>query len=153
MEITLKIKSLEETEELAKIIAEWAYPGMVIGLAGDLGAGKTTFTKFFARALGIKDNVNSPTFTILKIYENKIPLYHIDAYRLETGSRDFDLEEYIYGDGISVIEWYPYLKDMLPKTYLTISLEVIQSNKRLAKIEGDGFNEEIVKAISDRYSN
>jgi tRNA threonylcarbamoyladenosine biosynthesis protein TsaE len=153
LEIKLRLNSIIDTETLAKIIAEKAFKGMIVGLTGDLGSGKTTFTKFFSQAIGVKDNLNSPTFTILKIYEGNFALYHMDVYRLENIGYDFELDDYIYGDGISVIEWYQYIKEMLPKNILSIDFKVIDEYARDVIIKGEEEYEEIVKAISDRHSN
>ena len=153
LEVKLRLNSIIDTETLAKIIAEKAFKGMIVGLTGDLGSGKTTFTKFFSQAIGVKDNLNSPTFTILKIYEGNFTLYHMDVYRLEDMGYDFELEDFIYGDGISVIEWYQYIKDMLPKNILSIDFKVIDEHARDVIINGGEEYEEIVKAISDRYGN
>jgi tRNA threonylcarbamoyladenosine biosynthesis protein TsaE len=95
-------------------------PKVVILLDGDLGSGKTTLTKGLARALGIKDVVNSPTFTLMKKYKSKDrlkTLYHLDLYRLEGVGSDFDLEEYIDGQGMIVVEWPFQVEDLLPKDY------------------------------------
>lgn len=153
MEVKLRLNSIIDTETLAKIIAEKAFKGMIVGLTGDLGSGKTTFTKFFAQAIGVKDNLNSPTFTILKIYEGNFALYHMDVYRLEEVGYDFELDDFIYGDGISVIEWYQYIKKMLPKNIISIDFKVIDEYARDVIIKGEEEYEEIVKAISNRYGN
>ena len=107
---------------------EWGKPaqalhaGDVILLDGDLGAGKTTFTKGLARGLGIRKNVKSPTFTLIREYhEGRLPLYHMDVYRLEeTGGDDLGLEEYFNGDGVSVVEWSQFVEDDLPKEFLIV---------------------------------
>ena len=153
MEVKLRLNSIIDTETLAKIIAEKAFKGMIVGLTGDLGSGKTTFTKFFSQAIGVKDNLNSPTFTILKIYEGNFALYHMDVYRLEAVGYDFELDDFIYGDGISVIEWYQYIKEMLPKNIISIDFKVIDEYARDVIIKGEEEYEEIVKAISNRYGN
>lgn len=153
LEVKLRLNSIIDTETLAKIIAEKAFKGMIVGLTGDLGSGKTTFTKFFAQAIGVKDNLNSPTFTILKIYEGNFALYHMDVYRLEEVGYDFELDDFIYGDGISVIEWYQYIKKMLPKNIISIDFKVIDEYARDVIIKGEEEYEEIVKAISNRYGN
>lgn len=153
LEVKLRLNSIIDTETLAKIIAEKAFKGMIVGLTGDLGSGKTTFTKFFSQAIGVKDNLNSPTFTILKIYEGNFALYHMDVYRLEEVGYDFELDDFIYGDGISVIEWYQYIKKMLPKNIISIDFKVIDEYARDVIIKGEEEYEEIVKAISNRYGN
>ena len=99
--------------------------GDVILLDGDLGAGKTSFTKGLAAGLGIDRPVKSPTFTIIREYqEGRLPLYHMDIYRLEDGgAEDLGLEEYFEGDGVSVVEWPEFLGVVLPETYLMIQIE------------------------------
>jgi len=101
-------------------------PKIVILLDGELGSGKTTFTKGLARAIGVKDIVNSPTYTIMKKYKTpdrlKV-LYHLDLYRLEGVGSDFDLEEYIDGLGMIVVEWPYQAEELLPKDYLLIQIK------------------------------
>ena len=153
MKIDIKLKSISDTEKLAIIIADYVFKGMIIGLTGDLGSGKTTFTKYLAKQIGVEDNLNSPTFTILKIYEGRLPLYHMDVYRLENAGYDYELDDYIYGNGISVIEWYQYIEEMLPENILSISIKVMDDSTRDVEIKGGGEYEKIVEAISNRYSN
>ena len=97
-------------------------------LEGDLGAGKTTFTKGIGKALGVEKTINSPTFTIMKCYKGKHPLYHLDLYRLNGVNQEFDLEEYI-DSGIAVIEWPHQADELLPKEYLRIII-TIEDDKR-----------------------
>ncbi len=143
------IENLEEMKIFAEEIGKSIFPGFLVCLEGDLGAGKTTFTKYFGASIGITDNINSPTFTILKIYEGKNVLYHMDVYRLMGIGMDYELEEYIYGDGICVIEWYKNIIESIPREKLVIEMEIIDINRRLLKIEGIGKYEEIVKKISN----
>ena len=109
---------------------------MVIVLDGDLASGKTTLTKGIGKGLGIKEVINSPTFTILKIYEGRLPLYHIDAYRLETSDYDLGFDE--YDDGVMVIEWPKYYEKYLPNEYLKIELKYIDDNTRSIDIKAIG---------------
>lgn len=154
METKIYIKSLQDTDTLASIIAQNLTPGFIIGLTGDLGAGKTTFTKYLAKHMGISANINSPTFTILKIYDHEpLDLYHMDVYRLEQVGYDYELDDYIYGDGVSVIEWYSYINQMLPDEMLSIKINVVDDTLRILDITGKGRYEKVVKDISDRYSN
>jgi len=145
----LRLNSEKDTLALAKQIAEDVFPGMIIGLSGDLGSGKTTFTKYLAKAMGINDSVNSPTFTILKVYPASLDLYHMDVYRLEGVGYDYELDEYIYGQGVSVIEWYDYIRDMLPKDILTLRFKYINESVRDLVIEGSGPYETIIEKIGD----
>jgi len=143
------VNNLQETEKLAQELAEHVGKGFVIGLEGDLGAGKTTFTKYLGKALGIRDTINSPTFTIMKVYENDPPLYHIDAYRLEGDVPDLDLEEYIMDDGVAIIEWYKNIETILPDAFLSIEFEWLGETKRRCVIEGRGHYAEIAATLGD----
>jgi tRNA threonylcarbamoyladenosine biosynthesis protein TsaE len=121
-EWSLMTDSTDETMKLAEKLAEVVQPGDVITLEGDLGAGKTSFTKGFAKGLGVKRVVNSPTFTIIKEYKGRIPLYHMDVYRMEDETEDLGLEEYFYGEGVSVVEWPSMILSQLPEDRMVISL-------------------------------
>ncbi|MGI1806270.1 tRNA (adenosine(37)-N6)-threonylcarbamoyltransferase complex ATPase subunit type 1 TsaE [Exiguobacterium sp. TDN 0502] len=120
--IELEMNSLEETVALALELGRRAEAGMVITLDGDLGAGKTTFTQSFAKGLGVTRHVNSPTFTIMKVYTGRLPLYHMDVYRLEGSGDDIGLEEYLNGEGVAVVEWSELIADSLPPERLAISI-------------------------------
>lgn len=118
-----------ETINLGKRVGQKLKKGMVLTLKGDLAGGKTTFTKGIGKALNIKEVINSPTFTILKVYEGDLKLFHIDAYRLENNSYDLGLSEFVE-EGVMVIEWPEYYKDFLPKEYLEISFKYIDDDRR-----------------------
>ena len=120
--ISLKVNSAEQTMQYGNSLAPFLKPKDIILLDGDLGAGKTTFTKGLAKGLGIKRNIKSPTFTIIREYQDgRIPLYHMDVYRLDDGSGDeLGLDEYFNGDGVNVIEWSQFVEDELPSDYLKI---------------------------------
>jgi len=145
------IQDLGDMKTFAEEIGKSVFPGFLVCLEGDLGAGKTTFTKYFGASIGITDIINSPTFTILKIYEGNNTLYHMDVYRLMGIGMDFELEEFIYGDGICVIEWYKNIIESIPEERMVIDIEIIDENRRLLKIEGTGKYEEIVKKISNWF--
>ena len=118
--------SPEETLEIGRSLGVNALPGEVYALVGDLGAGKTVFTKGFARGLGIGEPVNSPTFTILQIYEEgRIPLYHFDVYRIEEPEEmeEVGFDEYIDGDGVCLIEWAGRIGDLLPPEVIVVRIE------------------------------
>lgn len=123
-----------ETRKLGEAIAQMLFPGAVITLAGDLGAGKTTFTKGIGAGLGIQDDINSPTFNILKCYfGGKMSLYHIDAYRLEgvdEANKNIGLEEVIEGDGVAIIEWPEFIKEMIPFDSLQIEIYILENGDR-----------------------
>ena len=94
----------------------------VLVLTGDLGAGKTTFTKGLAQGLGIKQMIKSPTYTIVREYEGRLPLYHLDVYRIGEDPDSIDLDDFLFGEGVTVIEWGELLADSLPDDYLKLTL-------------------------------
>lgn len=120
---TVKSTSAEETMHLGETLARVVEAGTVIRLDGNLGAGKTTFVKGFAKALGLKRPLKSPTYTIVKEYDlNNFILYHIDAYRLETALEDdIDMAQFITEDAVTFIEWAEFVEDYLPESYILIS--------------------------------
>ena len=134
-------KSQEETINLGEKLGRLLSKGDTICLKGDLAGGKTTFTKGIGKALNIKQVINSPTFTILKIYNGDLPLYHIDAYRLENSHYDLGMDE--LDDGVMVVEWPEYYKDYLPQEYLEINFTYIDDNTR----------EIVFNAYGDRYES
>lgn len=116
----------EETFVLGKHLGEQAKSGQIYCLNGDLGTGKTVFTQGFSEGLGIKDTVDSPTFTILKQYESgRIPLYHFDVYRIGDISEmdEIGYEDYFYGDGVCLIEWSNLITELLPGQVIRITIE------------------------------
>ena len=122
-------KSETETIETALKLTPKLDKGAVIALKGDLASGKTTFTKGIGQALHIKEIINSPTFTILKVYEGDLPLYHIDAYRLENNDYDLGISDY-EDEGIMVIEWPEYYEKYLPDEYLEVVFTYLNENER-----------------------
>jgi tRNA threonylcarbamoyladenosine biosynthesis protein TsaE len=140
--------STEETRNFAKKLAKLLQPSDVIALEGDLGAGKTTFTKGLAEGLEIKKNVNSPTFTIIKEYQGTLPLYHMDVYRLEDSDEDLGFDEYFNGEGVTVVEWAHLINDQLPSELLTIYLTHHGEETRKITLEPSGKRyEELCKEI------
>ena len=116
--------SPEDTEDIGARLAEQLEPGAVVAFTGDLGAGKTAFTRGLARGLGIPDRITSPTFTIVNEYEGAIPLFHFDMYRLN-GSEDlFDIgwEDYLSRGGVCAVEWSEQVADALPEDAVTVTL-------------------------------
>ena len=130
MEYKVITKSEIETIELAQNFEAEKFPNMVICLDGELGSGKTIFTKGIANALGITDTITSPTFTIIKEYDGELPLYHMDVYRLDGNTDGVGIEEYFTKGGVVVIEWASTIKDILPEERLDIKFKVIDENKR-----------------------
>ncbi|WP_223703365.1 tRNA (adenosine(37)-N6)-threonylcarbamoyltransferase complex ATPase subunit type 1 TsaE [Sutcliffiella deserti] len=122
LQVELMTHSAEETIEKSRMLGKLLQGGDVLLLEGDLGAGKTTFTKGLAKGLDITRNVNSPTFTIIKEYEGRLPLYHMDVYRLADSEEDLGFDDYFGGKGVSVVEWAHLIEDYLPEERLEIYL-------------------------------
>lgn len=114
-----------ETIEIAMNFGKTLMPGAVVALCGDLGAGKTAFTKGVAKALGVGEDVTSPTFTIVNEYDGDMTLYHFDAYRLENVSpEECDwMDDYLFSDGVCLIEWAKNIEEILPDGYVTVSID------------------------------
>lgn len=143
-------KNYEETIEYGYKIGLLLESGDCILLAGDLGAGKTTFTKGIGKALGINRVINSPTFTIVKEYHGTHDLYHLDLYRLDGLGNDFDLEEYFSGDGIVVCEWPDNVSEIIPEEHLLIEIFRGEEDSRIIKLTPRGKRyEELVGDLND----
>ncbi len=126
MKRIMETYSPEETFALGKALAEEARPGQVYTLIGDLGVGKTVFTQGMAEGLGIGEQVNSPTFTIVQVYEEgRMPFYHFDVYRIGDVEEmdEIGYEDYFYGEGVCLIEWANLIEEILPDTYTQITIE------------------------------
>lgn len=124
------LNSINETIALGKKLGKNLEKNMVICLEGDLGAGKTTFTKGIGLGLEIPGIINSPTFVIMKIYKGRLPLYHLDVYRLNNESGDDYLMEYFEAGGVAVIEWADNISELLPREFLKIIIKDLGDNKR-----------------------
>lgn len=144
--------------EFGKRLGKILEGGEVLGLVGELGAGKTTFVKGIAKGLGVNHQhpVNSPSFVLMREYEGRIPLYHFDAHRLTEASdllrleQEIGLEEYLFGKGVSVLEWADRIKSLLPKEYLRIEFQHLKENERSLTFHPLGERyEKIVKAIKE----
>ncbi|MBR2792992.1 MAG: tRNA (adenosine(37)-N6)-threonylcarbamoyltransferase complex ATPase subunit type 1 TsaE [Erysipelotrichaceae bacterium] len=133
----------DQTRALGKKLGSLIDGSFLITLSGELGAGKTTFTQGLARGLEITRNVTSPTFTLMKSYKGRLPLYHIDAYRLEDIDQDLGFEEYVDGDGVCVIEWSNFIEDVLPEERLSINLTISDDDSRMLVFSayGDKYEE------------
>lgn len=128
MTLRFHTASADETIALGKKIGSRLQKGDIIALQGTLAAGKTTITKGIAFALGVKDEITSPTFCLISEYEGNMPLYHMDVYRLD-GGEDFinlGVEDLMYGDGVSLIEWSEKVMDELPKKTIILRLEAVE---------------------------
>lgn len=118
--------SEKETFELGKKLGKDAKPGQILCLDGDLGVGKTVFTQGFAKGLNIEESVNSPTFTIVQVYdEGRIPLYHFDVYRIGDPEEMYEIgyEEYFFGDGVCLIEWSRLIEELIPEEAIKVVIE------------------------------
>lgn len=123
-------RSEQDTIELAENIESEKFPNMVICLQGDLGSGKTVFTKGFASSLGIEEAVTSPTFNIIKEYTSgELDLYHMDVYRLDGKVEDLGIEEYYHKNGVVIIEWSDMIKDYLPEERLEIKIKISEEDE------------------------
>lgn len=137
MRRSITTTSAEETMELGEKLGKLLAPGDVIALFGDLGAGKTTLTKGIAVGLGLVADIHSPTFTLIHEHPGAVPLYHVDLYRLssEEEIETLGLEEYIYSDGVTIIEWADRMKSILPKDRLDITLRMQGDTERELTLE------------------
>lgn len=142
MEKVIKVNNLEETIALGNRLGLLLQPNMLLTLSGDLGAGKTTFTKGIGQGLGITKVINSPTFTILKQYQGRLNFSHFDAYRLEGQDDDLGFEEIFDSDDVCVVEWANFIEDILPVDRLTIEIKKIDENIR----------EFVFKTNSEKYA-
>ena len=130
--------SEQETRELGKRMAGKVTPGTVISLRGSLGAGKTVFAKGFAEGLGITEAIVSPTFTLVQEYDGRLKLYHLDLYRL-SGEDEFESmggEDFLYSDGVALIEWSEKIEDMLPDDSIFINITINEDLTRSIEIRG-----------------
>lgn len=153
--MTLHLETLDDTKKLAEAFArQLKDKTMTITLDGDLGAGKTAWTRFFGQALGVKRTINSPTFTIMKSYKTAEgrPLYHMDAYRLEGAHQDLGFEE-CFTDGLCVVEWAEYIEEQIPSDHIAMSLTETGETSRNVQIEATGEeSRKIVDEIMKEYA-
>ena len=148
MDYKYTTRSVDDTLELAENIESEKFSGMVICLNGDLGSGKTVFVKGFAKALGIDENITSPTFTIVKEYMNgELHLYHMDVYRIDDNA-DFGVEDYFNKSGICILEWSEMIEDRLPQERLDINIKIVDENTRVLVFKPHGERyEELCNAV------
>ena len=138
--------SQNEAELIAigQSIGEKLRSGDILVLSGDLGAGKTTLTKGIARGLEVQQMIKSPTYTIVREYEGRLPLYHLDVYRIGNDPDSIDLDDYLYGDGVTVIEWGELLDDRLLGDYLTLFIEKSGDGRQLSGLS-HGLRSQVLK--------
>lgn len=143
----IETRSEEGTREIGKILGKMVKEGTVITLNGDLGVGKTVFTQGFAQGLGVEEPVNSPTFTIVQIYEEgRLPFYHFDVYRIGDieEMEEIGYEDYFYGTGVCLIEWAELIQEILPENHVEIFIE---------KDLGCGFDYRKITIKGEEYEN
>lgn len=149
MEYKITTRDERETIQIAQNLESEKFENMIICLDGDLGSGKTIFTKGFAQALGIEENITSPTFNIIKEYLNgEMPLYHMDVYRLDGKIDGVGIEDYFKKNGVVIIEWADTIQSYLPEERLDIKFKVIDENTRLIIFKPRGQKyEEVCEAV------
>ena len=138
MDRTLTCRTADDMEALGREIGETCVPGTVISLRGSLGAGKTVFAKGVARSLGIQEAIVSPTFALVQEYDGRIPMYHMDLYRI-TSEEDFQMiggEDMLYSDGVCLIEWSEIINSMLPTGTLFVQITVNDDQSRTVTLKG-----------------
>ena len=145
--IIIETNSAEETFRLGEKLGHLAIPGQIYTLNGDLGVGKTVFTQGVASGLGIKEPVNSPTFTIVQEYEDgRMPFYHFDVYRIGDleEMEEIGYDDYFFGNGICLIEWAELIQELLPETIISITIEKeLEKGFDYRKITIDGLDLEL----------
>ena len=134
--LSLVIKDAETMKQLGEILGGLLKKGNIVCLTGDLGSGKTVLAGGIAKGLGVNEHVTSPTFTLIKEYKGRIPLYHVDVYRLYDPAEIFELglDEYLYGQGVTVIEWADRIKEYINGDYLDIKIEKLDGDERRVTI-------------------
>ncbi len=141
--------SESQTRRLGVRLAPFLSPGDVLALSGDLGTGKTRWVQGVCQGLGVSGIVNSPTFTLVNEYQGEMSIYHIDLYRLANGTEafSFGLEDYLYGDGVSLIEWAERAGEFLPENYLSVELYHLEETKRRVVLRPHG--ERFLQLLTD----
>lgn len=150
MKVKVKVNNLEETERVAESLARVTIPGTVILLDGNLGAGKTTFTQYMGRALGVKRRMSSPTFNIIKSYKGKYTIHHLDCYRLEDSDEDLGFDEYFNDQDVCIIEWPQFISEFLPDDYISVSIENDLDDRRTFTFTS---HEEYYESLLEDFKN
>lgn len=136
---TWKVASLDETRAVGRALGQLAGPGLVVGLTGSLGTGKTTFTRAVAEGLEVDDSriVTSPTFVLVHEYEGRLPLYHFDTYRLKNIGEFLDLgvDEYFFGEGVCLVEWADRVRATLPEDRIELTFTIDESSDSARRID------------------
>lgn len=158
--LTYQLKNVNETVALGKAIGQSLISGDCLILTGELGTGKTALTKGIALGLGIEQMIKSPTYTIVREYhQGRLPLFHMDVYRIEDGGLELGLEEYFESDGVSIVEWGQQVQSELPASYLEIILSYTnEENQRTIGFRANGQRseqllEDIVRKLKENAEN
>ncbi|OEK66011.1 tRNA threonylcarbamoyladenosine biosynthesis protein TsaE [Staphylococcus equorum] len=147
----IKIKDLDGMAVFATTLAKYLSAGDLILLNGDLGAGKTTLSQFIGKALGVKRNINSPTFNIIKSYQGlNLKLHHMDCYRLEDSEEDLGFDEYFEDEAVILIEWSQFISEFLPPSSLTINITTLNESERSIELEAQGVHYAKIKEEVER---
>jgi len=151
----LTVNNLKDTEQIGQIISHCLEKGTVLCLDGDLGVGKTSLTQFIAREFGIDEYITSPTFAIIKEYQGRLPFYHMDVYRIDSEDDMYDLgyDEYIYSEGVTIIEWSHKIEGILPEDRINIEIQRLNDQSRLMIIDGKGSTYEKLTQELKKYEN
>lgn len=141
------VDNVTDTIELGRTLGEMAKSGDIFCVNGDLGAGKTHFTKGFAQGLGIDDHITSPTFTIVNEYYGRLKLYHFDVYRVNDPDEIYAIgfDEYIFGEGVSIIEWSVYIDELIPDEH--VSIDILKLPEK-----GENYRKISIEYTGDRYN-
>lgn len=149
---TFELNALSDTERFAKAFSDKIDPGTVILLSGDLGSGKTTFTQFLGKSLGVKRHMTSPTFNIIKSYNGKYKIHHMDCYRLEDSDEDLGFDEYFNDTDIAIVEWPQFIEEYLPNEYISLELSYENENRRILVMNATGDNNiRIAGEVHDQF--
>lgn len=152
MKISIHSDSVEETRNLGRVIGSNISPGDILLLTGGLGAGKTTLTQGILWGLGSEEYARSPTFVLVNEYHARIPVFHMDLYRLDSFEEidGLGLEDYLFGDGLCVIEWADKAQGYFPLDHVDISIETVSDSARVFTLEAeDGGREQLLSALSE----
>ncbi len=156
MEKIINITNINETEHLAGLLAEVLYAGDTVLLSGDLGAGKTTFTQFLGKNLGVKRHMTSPTFNIIKSYPSPVKecqIHHMDCYRLEGSDEDLGFDEYFDGTSIVIVEWPQFIEAFLPEENIAVSIEHIDETSRRFILSATAAKSHLVEEIYEKFTH
>ena len=147
----IKIKDLDGMAVFATTLAKYLSAGDLVLLNGDLGAGKTTLSQFIGKALGVKRNINSPTFNIIKSYQgSNLRLHHMDCYRLEESEEDLGFNEYFEDEAVILIEWSQFISEFLPPSSLSINITTLNESERNIELEAQGVHYAKIKEEVER---